>query len=548
MTTHRAARRGRRGLLLGLVAALVVGSAATAFAWQQREPSARPAEAQVDATESAPPEDRTWGPTDAEQQDAEQKAAGLTLEELAGQLIVARHFSEEQSLVLVRDRHFAGVMVTGQRALDVGADPLASVKAFNDQLRTVGEERDVPVVIPIDQEGGLITRLGSAATSFPTFMSAGAAIGGDPAAARTVTAAARANGTEMKALGFNVVFAPDGDVTIGPDDPVIGSRSAGSDPAVVGQAVAAAVEGYSEAGIISSVKHFPGHNVDEDSHEALPVLRSDLARLRAHDLPPFVAAIEAGVPSIMTGHLDVRAIHEGVPASLSRPVVTDVLRDELGYDGLVVSDALGMAAVMKSHPGGEAAVEAIKAGSDLALMPADNEAAYDAMLAALKSGDLPEAQARASAARTIGWLTHADASPRLPGGPASHDQQSQALSAAAVSVVTRSCDRTTPTSFRPQGSPELVQAFTEAAQDAGVPLGGGPSVLLLSYGSAGGTGDVVVTTDTPYALDASTAPTKVALYGAGKPAMAALVDVLIGKAKATGKVPVDGLTSKQQPC
>ena len=542
----------RRSLALAVAATVVVGAAAGGYAYERRSSDDPPAPAPTTARPSASPTpvaDPAWGPTDQERATARELADGLSLEDLAGQLIVARSFSEEQSLALVRDQHFAGVMVTGDRILDVTTDDsLSSVTDLNDRLRAAGADRGVPVMIPIDQEGGLVARLKEPLTPFPAFQSAGAAIAGDAdRGAAAVTAATRASGAELKQAGFNTVFAPDGDVTIGAADPIIGSRSAGSDPDVVAQAVVAAVEGYSEAGIISSVKHFPGHNVDEDSHQALPELTSDRRRLRSHDLPPFVAAIAAGVPSIMTGHLDVRAIDPGVPASSSRKVITDGLRENLGFDGLVVSDSLGMGAVMSRYPGGEAAVEAIKAGSDLALMPADNMAAYDAMLAALRSGDLPEQQARDSAARTIAWLLHAEATDPPDGEPGSHAKESTALSAAALTVVAGPCSAEPATSFRPQGSPDLVAAFRAAAEAAGVGTDGGPSVTLLGYGSGGGVGDVVVTTDRPYPLASSTAGTKIALYGGDEPAMAALVDHLTGKAPAVGRLPVDGMESGCTP-
>lgn len=482
-----------------------------------------------------------WGPTQQEKSKARQLADGLSLDELAGQLIVARSFSNESSLALVRDKHFAGVMVTGQQILDVTTDdPLDKVRSFNQQLQDAGEGRGFPVMVPIDQEGGLVARLADPLTTFPTFMSAGAAIAGHgDAGAAVVTAATRASGAELRAAGYNTVFAPDGDVTIGPADPIIGSRSAGSDPETVARAVVAAVDGYSAAGLISAVKHFPGHNVDEDSHEGLPVLDSDRTRLRTHDLKPFEAAIADAAPGIMTGHLDVPVIDKGVPASMSRKVITRGLRQNLGFDGLVISDSLGMGAVMSRYPGGDSTVEAIKAGSDLALMPADNDQAYDAVLAALKSGEIPEQQARDSAARTIAYLLHAQASPELPGDPGSHTDESEALSARAATIVAHPCPVPKISAVAPSGSPEAVAAFRTAAEEAGLPLGAGTSVVLLGPRSPGGSGDVVVSTDTPYGLASSSAPTKIALYGRDVPAMRALVKVLQGKARAQGELPVE---------
>ena len=537
----------RRGLVtVAVAAALIAGSALAAFALDLpagTSPTTPTASAVPAATPSPVPEG--WGPTAEERTEAARLASDLSLEELAGQLIVARHFDETSSLELIRDLHFAGAMVTGNRILDIETeDPLATVTAFNDQMRAAGVDRGVPVMIPIDQEGGLVARLGAPLTPFPTFMSAGAAIAGNEAAgAEAITAATRGSGAELRAAGFNTVFAPTGDVTIGLADPIIGTRSAGTNPQTVASAVVAAVDGYSEAGVISVVKHFPGHNVSTDSHRGLPVLDSDAQRLRSHDLVPFKAAIDQGAPGIMTGHLNVPYIDPGVPASMSRKVITTGLRENLGFDGLVVSDSLGMGAVMSRYPGGNAAVEAIKAGSDIALMPANNRQAYDAMLAALQSGDLPEAQARASAARTIAWLLHSQTSPTLPGEPGSHTDEATALSAAAVTVVAQPCEPPAepPMSFRPFGSAELVAAFSQAATEAGVTTGSGSSVQLLGRTTAGGAADIVVTTDRPFSLQYSRADTKIALYGVGVPAMRALIDVLTGESEASGRLPVDGI-------
>ena len=524
-----------------VIVALVLIVAAV-MSWTGRDDdTASPRSSQQPREDAQKPEPTGWVPSDEVRAKARSLADGLSLDQLAGQLIIARSFSHDTSLALVRDRHFAGVMVTGQQILDsTTEDPLNEVKAFNRQLQDAGSDRGFPVMVPIDQEGGLVARLTDPLTVFPTFMSAGAAVTGhgDEGAA-AVTAAARASGAELRAAGYNTVFAPDGDITIGPADPIIGSRSAGSDPATVAAAVVAAVDGYSEAGIISAVKHFPGHNVATDSHKGLPVLDSDRDRLRSHDLAPFEAAIAHAAPGIMTGHLNVPAIDKGVPASMSRKVITTGLRKNLGYDGLIISDSLGMGAVMNRYPGGAAAVEAIKAGSDLALMPADNEQAYDAMLAALKSGDLPEKQARDSAARTIAYLLHGEATPAPPGEPGSHQAESEALSAKAATIVAHPCPVPKIDAVMPSGSADAVAAFQIAAVEAGLPLGSGTSVALLGPGVPAASAAVVVSTDTPYGLANSSAPTKIALYGSSVPAMRALVKVLMGDARALGKLPVD---------
>lgn len=548
MGSHQAHRTSQLKRNLGLVlSVLLIGSAAVWWSGRDspRQPEQTPAAA---ATTSAPASKKAlgWVPTEMERRAAKTLADNLSLEELAGQLIIARHRSNASSLALVRDKHFAGVMVTSPQILKVTtSDPLKDIKAFNSDLQKAGEDRDYPVMVPIDQEGGLVARLRQPLTTFPTFMSAGAAIAGNAeTGSQAVAEATRASGAELRAAGYNTVFAPDGDITIGVADPIIGSRSAGTDPKTVGQAVVAAVTGYSQAGLISAVKHFPGHNVQGDSHSDLPALASTRDRLNEHDLVPFKAAIGSAAPAIMTGHLNVEAMDPGIPASMSRKVVTDGLREELGYDGIIISDSLGMGAVMSRYKGGEATVAAIKAGSDLALMPADNDQAYDAVLAALKSGEIPTKQARESAARVIAYLLHSDASPKLPGEPGSHETESQALTAAAITMVSEPCEKTEPvTGVRASGSTEAVANFNAAAKEAGLAIGRGPSLAFV--GSRTAYADIVVATDRPYALQSSTAPTKIALYGTDLPAMRALVAVITGQAEAPGKLPVDGITTKE---
>ena len=157
--------------------------------------------------------------------------------------------------------------------------------------------------------------------------------------------AALTTGLELRDLGFTWVFAPVADVTIGAADPTIGSRSPSEDPAIAARAIAAAVEGYDDAGVVSTVKHFPGHGAaTTDSHDTLPVLDSTLAEIEAHDLPPFEAAIATHAPAVMMSHLDLTSIAPDVPASMA-PEVYDLLRDDLGFEGVAITDSLGMGAV-----------------------------------------------------------------------------------------------------------------------------------------------------------------------------------------------------------
>ena len=243
---------------------------------------------------------------------------------------------------MVRDLHLGGVI-----AFSANVASAEQVRAVNRTL-TRQVPRKWPLFLGVDQEGGVVERLRGAATRFPTFMSTGAA--GDPGLTQEAYAAGAA---ELRGLGFTVDFAPDADVTSGPGDPTIGSRAASSRPAVVAEHVVAAATGFSTAGVLPVIKHFPGHgSVPADSHLTLPVQGKTRAQLEASDLVPFARGIEAGLPAVMVGHLDVRAVDPRVPSSLSRKVVTGLLRDELGFEGLVVTDSLEMAAVTRGRDPG----------------------------------------------------------------------------------------------------------------------------------------------------------------------------------------------------
>lgn len=526
-----------RGRLAVVLTAVLI---AVGLAWWRFGASDDPESADGSSAAPSGGEPASFLPSSAERAEAERVVADLSVRDLAGQLIVARYAGDDAAIALVRERHIAGIIRTGSHIADGPADdPLAQVRGFHERLQRAGEERGVPVMIPVDQEGGTVARLRAPLTEFPAAMAFGAAVTGDPqVGAVVVTAAARASGAELRELGYNAVFAPVGDTTPGPDDPVIGSRSPGGDPATVRDAVLAAVEGYAEAGLIATVKHFPGHNVTEDSHFTLPVLDGSLEQLREHDLVPFAAAAEVGAPAIMTGHLAVEAVDPGIPASLSAPVVTGELRDRLGYEGLIVTDALDMAAVTQLHGAGDAAVEAIKAGNDLAVMPTDPVAAHEALVAAIEAGEIPEDQARASAARVVAAVLHAQAIEPLPGQPGSHGAAAEDLARAALTVVDQPCgDEVAFSAVQPFGNEAAVRAFEEAAREHGLATGSGPRVALVRNESMAA--DVVVAIDTPYLLAQSDAPIKVAVYGHEPASMGALVAWLSGDLESAGELPVE---------
>ncbi|HSK28014.1 MAG TPA: glycoside hydrolase family 3 N-terminal domain-containing protein, partial [Jiangellales bacterium] len=354
------------------------------------------------------------------------------------------------------------------------------------------------------------------------------------------------------ALGIGMVFAPVADVTAGPDDPTIGSRSASADPQVVAAVVEGSLAGYAQAGIVPVVKHFPGHgSVPADSHETLPVQEATVAALEARDLVPFRAAVEAGAPAVMVGHIDVRALDPGVPSSQSGPVV-GLLRDSLGFQGLVVTDAQDMGAVTDAYGPGAAAVQAVAAGVDVVLMPRDARAAHAALVAAVNSGDLPAERLAEAATRVAAVQLHQAAGPPAA-GPAvlgTHDDVSYAASLAGLTVLSGPCEgRLVGSAVQVAGGTETDRArFTEAARAAGLTVGSGPTVRLLG-GTVPGSGDVVVALDTPYGLVASPASTaRIALYGRSPEAFRALLDVVTGAATGGGTLPVDVPGAERAGC
>ncbi len=246
----------------------------------------------------------------------------------------------------------------------------------------------VPLMISTDQEQGVVTRFGPPATPFPGSMALGA--GRSSADART---AAGITGQELAAVGINQNFAPVADVNVNPLNPVIGVRSFSSDPDLVAEMVRAQVRGYQEDGAIAAcAKHFPGHgDTATDSHYALPTIDHTREEWEALDAPPFEAAIRARTDVIMTAHILVPSLDPADdPATLSRPIMTGILRDRLKYRGVIITDSLEMAGVREKYGDDEVAVRAIEAGADVLLMPAKPLVARQALLDAVASGRLTE--------------------------------------------------------------------------------------------------------------------------------------------------------------
>ncbi|MFE9019017.1 glycoside hydrolase family 3 protein [Streptomyces sp. NPDC007808] len=267
------------------------------------------------------------------------------------------------------------------------------------QRASLAQPRGLPVLISTDQEHGIVCRVGEPATLFPGAMAVGA--GGSRSDARTL---GRIAGRELRAMGIRQNYSPVADVNVNPANPVIGVRSFGAEPAAVAAMVAAEVSGYQRGRqVAATAKHFPGHgDTAVDSHYGFPVITHTREQWEALDAPPFRAAVRAGIDSIMTAHIMVPALDDsGDPATLSRPILTGILREELGYDGVVVTDSLGMEGVRTKYGDDRVPVLALKAGVDQLLNPPSLAVAWNAVLKAVQDGELTEARLDESILRIL---------------------------------------------------------------------------------------------------------------------------------------------------
>lgn len=358
-------------------------------------------------------------PRQPEQVWAAQVLRGMSLEEKVGQLFIAdvwgksadevnpgnrTKYGVDTAAEVVQRYHPGGVIYFNNSGTDNVDDPAQVAHLSNGlQRAAIGSGAHLPLIVSIDQEGGRVTRISAPATEYPASMAVGAGRSTD--GAREL---ATINGHELRAMGINQNFAPDADVNSNPLNPIIGSRSFSADPGLASQMVTAEVGGYQNSGprtetVSSAAKHFPGHgDAATDSHTGLPVIGRTEQQWRDTDLPPFKAAIAAGIDVIMTAHITVPSLDpSGEPATLSKPIMTGILRNELGYNGVVVTDSLAMAGVRQMHPDAEVPVLALEAGVDQMLMPPDLGAAVNGVLDAVKSGRLTEQRIDQSVLRIL---------------------------------------------------------------------------------------------------------------------------------------------------
>ena len=320
---------------------------------------------------------------------------GMSVRDMVGQMFVVSVGGTEPDYYIekmVRKRNIGGVLLFG---FNMKSEQQVSSLTESLQKLSMDTKPAVPLFVGVDQEGGEI-----ASAPWVSPQPAAAEIGarGDPAEAK---AAAEKIGDDLKRAGVNTDFAPVADTGFGA---AIGNRSFGEDPQLVSGMVEASVKGFDSAGVVASAKHFPNHGpAPSDSHVSLPVIQHDAATVKNYDLPPFQAAIKAGVPMVMVGHLVYPAIDPDKPASLS-PKAIGMLREDLGFNGVVVTDDLSMEGANGGKPPAGAAVEAVKAGADLLIIsspPEEQAAAYDAVVSAVESGEIPEKRIRESVERIL---------------------------------------------------------------------------------------------------------------------------------------------------
>src|SRR5215469_11470832 len=337
-----------------------------------------------------------WLETTLDEMTVNEKIGQLLFTTYHGSFTAADAPAYQQLLHDVRDLHVGGfIVITHGSPLGIVKSQAYPTAVLANQMQSKSK---LPLLIGADFERGTAMRYDEG-TSFPTAMAVAA--GGHPKDAYTM---GKITALEARATGVQWVYAPDADVNNNPGNPIVNTRSFGENPHRVAAFVAEFVRGVEENGALATAKHFPGHgDTSADSHIDLPVISANRERLENLELVPFRAAISGGAGSIMTGHLNVPALEPdpNTPATLSSNVLTGVLRKELGFRGLVVTDAMDMGGITVRFAPGEAAVRAVAAGADCVLMPPVPDAAFEALQGAVKSGRISKERLDESVRRIL---------------------------------------------------------------------------------------------------------------------------------------------------
>ncbi|HEV7935101.1 MAG TPA: glycoside hydrolase family 3 protein [Actinomadura sp.] len=474
----------------------------------------------------------------------------MSPEEKVGQLFVPTFQTSAQAISMIKRYHIGGfVYFPGNTR---------TARQTAELSNALQKASTVPLLIGVDEEQGIVTRL-PYITRFPGNMALGATRRPD-----SVRAAAVTTGTELRAVGINQDYAPVADVNVNPANPVIGTRSFASDPKLAAELVGAAVEGYQSAGVAATAKHFPGHgDTSTDSHTGLPVIKHSRAQWEKLDAPPFRSAIEHGVDAIMSAHIVVRGLDDsGDPATLSSKVLTGELRHRLGYKGVIVTDSLQMAGVRRKYGDMVAPVRAIKAGADQLLMPPNPRTAYNAVLAAVRTGSIPQSRLDEAVTRILGLkearglFDHRLVDPAKAEavmGSARHRSTVRQVAEQSITLV-KNDGALLPLRGRrvyvtgPKGT-ALARALRVHGVRTADTLQGADVAVLTTRDSGAATAArvrslagrpvVVAALGLPYDLR-STGPAKAALatYSSGSASLSALAKVMSGALRPVGRLPV----------
>jgi len=312
----------------------------------------------------------------------------MTLEEKVGQLVIVGMDGTEltENITNLIQNYHAGGVILYQKNI---TNSMQLLQLLN-QLKSSNNSK-IPLFLSLDEEGGAVSRLPDEVTKLPSNKIIGE-IDNEKLSYNIGLALA----LQLQAYGFNLNFAPVVDINSNPQNPVIGDRSFGAEADLVSRLGVATIKGLQNGGIIPVAKHFPGHgDTSVDSHVGLPIVNHDLDRLKSFELRPFQAAINTGVDAVMVAHILLPKLDDEYPASLSHTIITGLLKEELQFQGLVVTDDLTMGAIVKHYSLEQAAVQAVKAGSDLLLVCHDYEsqvAVLKALHYAMAQGEIPEAQ------------------------------------------------------------------------------------------------------------------------------------------------------------
>ena len=506
--------------------------------------------------------------------------AEMTIEEKVGQLIMVGFEGTQANETVetyIRERFVGGVVLFSRNI----ESPQQTAELTNQLQRLASTTaRQIPLLIGIDQEGGWVIRLREGATVLPGNMALGATDSTELAErAGEVTA------VELAAVGVNLNFAPVMDVNNNLDNPVIGRRSFGESPELVSRLGVPYIRGLQRNGVLATAKHFPGHgDTTVDSHFDLPTVNHDRERIHALELQPFRAAIDADVAAIMTAHIIYPAFDPDRPATLSPTILTDLLRKELGFDGLLITDDMEMKAIDDRYRSGEAAVMAVEAGADIVMVlwtPPKQIEVFDALLSAVKSGRISQARLDQSVGRILKSKGRAfdrhfvdvESVGRTVGGDA-HKQLAQTIASRAITVVGNR-DNLLPLTLEPETSvlilnesstlfesfkahhpntvearipekPEvadILQQLLLQAGDADVVIAGimnDEQAVLVQRISLGTTTPVIVVAlGSPYTLrDCPDVSASLAAYDVHEASVSAAVEVIVGAQEAQGKLPV----------